>query len=744
MKKILVLCFLFVGTSLSYAQTAAQRDSIVAVIDSLDALTADQSLDEVVVTAQKSLVKVDLDKITYDMAEDPEAKTNNVLEMLKKVPMVTVDGDEEIQVKGSSNFKIYMNGKPSNLLSNNPKDVLRSMPANTIKSIEVITDPGAKYDAEGVTGILNIVTQDNSSMGGYTVSLSTFVDNLGSLGGGTYFSVKQGKLGLTGNLNANHRRNPKNDSYSERSDIKNNTLLTQDGWNRTTFNMMYGYGELSYEIDTLRLLSVSYNQFSGNNNSEREMEVDLKGTSISGYNYKQRTDGTNAFGGPSLRADYQRSFAGVKDRLLTFSYNFNTSPEKSSGETKIDNVPDNMQSTEGSTSEHTLQLDFTTPVNKIHTIEAGIKYIKRINKSESEFNFWDETTGTGHWTLRPSDNDKFSHNSDILGAYAGYNVKVDKWGFKAGLRFEGTWLDAEYAKNEKMNFGADYTNLVPSTTITYQLKQGQTMRVGYNLRIQRPGIWHLNPYRNTTDTTNVRYGNPKLDAVKAHNFTLNYSFFNPKFNMNANLSYQFANNTIEEHSWIENDITYTTYENQGKNHGVSLSTYLNWSPNPKFRIYGNLSGRYTSIESKQYKLKNDGFSGNAYSGIQYTLPKDFVLNVYEYYQTPWIQLQGKGGIYYGYGLSASKSLLNKRLTFRAFIDNPFTNTMKSTNTTKTSDFEMESTNWRNQNTRFGININFRFGEMKAQIKKVSRGISNDDNMGGGNSGGGESGGGGGN
>ncbi|GHT52724.1 TonB-dependent receptor [Bacteroidia bacterium] len=731
--------------SLCYAQTAAERDSLAAVIDSLDAL-ADHTLDEVVVRAQKSLVKVDLDKITYDMADDPEAKTNNVLEMLKKVPMVTVDGDENIQVKGSSNFKIYMNGKPSNLLSNNPSDVLRSMPANTIKSIEVITDPGAKYDAEGVTGILNIVTQDNSSMGGYTVSLNTSADSRGSFGGGTYFSVKQGKLGLTGNLNANKYRNPINDSHSERYEINSPTptLLTQDGWNKNTFNMMYGYVELSYEIDTLRLLSVSSNQFSGSPNSEREMDVALEelglGANIPVYNYKQRIDGTNAFGGPSRRADYQRSFAGVKDRLLTFSYNFNTSTNNSAGETKLDDVLNNKQSTDGSTTEHTLQLDFTTPVNKIHTIEAGIKYIKRINKSESEHSFWNGTD----WMSQVSDNDIFLHNSDILAAYAGYNVKIDKWGFKAGLRFEGTWLDAEFAKNEAMNFGADYTNLVPSTTITYQITQGQTMRVGYNLRIQRPGIWYLNPYINTTDSTNVRFGNPKLDAVKAHNFTLNYSFFNPQFNMNANLSYQFANNTIEEHSWIDNAITYTTYENQGTNQGLVLSTYLNWSPNQKFRIYGNFSGRYTYVESKQYNLKSEGFSGNTYCGIQYTLPKEFTVNAYEYYQTPGIQLQWRGSAHYGYGLSASKSLLNKRLTFRAFIDNPFTNRLKSTETTKTSDFVQETTNWRSPNTRFGMNISFRFGEMKAQIKKVSRGISNDDNMSGGNSGGGESSGGGGN
>jgi hypothetical protein len=147
-------------------------------------------LKEVTITAQRPLVKVDLDKITYSMDQDPESKTNNLLEMLKKVPMVTVDGEENIQVKGSSNFKYYINGKPSNMLSNNPKDVLRSIPANTVKNIEVITEPGAKYDAEGVAGIINIVLQGQSSLGGYTVSVNGSANSLGFWGGGTYFSIK--------------------------------------------------------------------------------------------------------------------------------------------------------------------------------------------------------------------------------------------------------------------------------------------------------------------------------------------------------------------------------------------------------------------------------------------------------------------------------------------------------------------------------------------------------------------------
>lgn len=175
-----------------------------------------QQLNEVTVVAQKPLVTVEVDKITYSLDDDPEAKTNNALEMFRKVPMITVDGEDKIQLKGSSNYKIYMNGKPSNLLSGeNASDVLKSMPASSIKNIEVITDPGSKYDAEGVGGIINIITSKNA-MQGYTGTVRANASTLGSFGGGGYVSLKVGNLGLTANYGYNNRNSPWNDSHSER------------------------------------------------------------------------------------------------------------------------------------------------------------------------------------------------------------------------------------------------------------------------------------------------------------------------------------------------------------------------------------------------------------------------------------------------------------------------------------------------------------------------------------------------
>lgn len=205
-----------------------------------------KQLGEVTVTAQKKLVKVELDKLTYSLDDDPEAQTSNTLDMLRKVPMITVDGNDEIQLQGSTNFKIYVNGKPSNMMNNNPADVLKSMPANSVKDIEVITDPGAKYDAEGVGGIINIITTRNV-LEGYTASINADASVLGRMGAGAYISAKFGKFGLTGNYKYNHENSPWSESYSIRETYASGTnpatLLNQYGRSKRQGPFQFGYLE---------------------------------------------------------------------------------------------------------------------------------------------------------------------------------------------------------------------------------------------------------------------------------------------------------------------------------------------------------------------------------------------------------------------------------------------------------------------------------------------------------------------
>ncbi len=714
-----------------------------------------QKISEITVAAQKPLVKVEIDKIIYNMEEDPDSKVNNTLEMLRKVPMVTVDGEDKVQLKGSSNFKIYLNGKPSNMLSGqNVSDVLKGMPANSVKNIEVITDPGAKYDAEGIEGIINIVTSRNVFQG-YQGSISANAGTFGSFGGGTYLTAKTGKLGLTGNFNYNNYRRPWGDSESVSENFINDQYYKEknSGRSKNVGNFMSGHLEASYEVDTLNLLSLGVDLWGGNYKSTSEYIVEMlnKAGDLE-YNYNRDGDSKNNWGSTGFNFDYQRS-THKKGELFTFSYKFNNSPDGSENHSYVSDITGTLPTyiklnqwndNNAKTREHTGQVDYTNPINKKHSVEAGLKYILRQNLSKvSQYIL---NPGTTDWALLPSQaNDDFDHTSHIYAAYAGYAFKTDKVGLRTGLRAEGTKQEVTYRFNEAMDFNTDYSNLVPSITASYQIKPAQQVRLGYNLRIYRPSIWFLNPYVNDTDPYNISYGNPNLVAEKSNNINFNYSYFSPKVTLNISANYSYVNNSIQNYTFIDPakpDIKQRTYGNIGRNQRTGIYANAGWTPNKVLRINFNGGLNYADLKSTELDAANSGFTGNCYVTTQLSLPKDFRINLNGGYYSGWVMLQGKQSAQYFSSVGLNKDFLKKKLTISLLCSNPFNKTLKFKYSTSDEFFASSYTNYfRVREGR--ISISYRFGNMKEGIKKVQRGISNDDVKGGGGGGGSEGGGGGG-
>ena len=704
----------------------------------------DQVLGEVVVSAVKPLVQVDQDKITYSMEDDPDSKTNNVLEMIKKVPMVTVDADDNIQLRGSSSYKIYLDGKPSNMITNNPGDVLKSMPANMVKKIEIITDPGAKYDAEGVSGIINIIT-NKQPMGGYTGTLNAGA-NLRGYNVGGYLTAKYGKFGLTGNYNYYYNRTPSTDNSSLRESFLDdvNKYLQADGSNSNRGRRHFGEGELSYEIDTLNLISVSYDIWGGNNNSESNsvsQMFDVNKNPV--YAYGINSNNKSTHGSSEMNVNYQRTFS-KKDELLTASYRLSLDPNDQSYNTQIDSIlnyhnPSQNSGTNADTKEHTFQIDYTTPLAKIHTIEAGVKYIIRISESASYSNIFNSVTND--WIPVNSYNDKFHHRQDIFSGYGGYRLKYRNVGLKAGLRMENTRFTVDFPLDETKNFDNGYFSLVPSVTFSFQYKQVHNFRLGYNMRIQRPGIWNLNPYIDNSDPKNISYGNPNLNVVKSHNFNLNYGVFKTKFNLNANLFYNFVNNSIQRITTLNNDVSETTYKNIGQQKNVGLYFYGSWNPILKLRVFTNASASYMDIRANDESgLKNSGFTERIFGGVQYNFPRDLSLSLNGGASAPMLNLQGNSSGYHYSALSVNKSFLQKKLTITFSAMNVFERTISYSSTNQTSQF-CSTSNSSYLARNFRIGISYKFGEMKQQIKKVKRDSNGDDSSKGEGSGGNGSGGG---
>ena len=723
---------------------------------------ASNELGQVEVVAQKPLVKADIDKIEYNVQDDPDSKSNSVLEMLRKVPLVTVDGEDNIKVNGSSSFKVYVNGKPNNMMSNNPTEVLKSMPANSIKHIEVITNPGPKYDAEGVGGILNIVTV-GSGLEGYTATFSGNVSNMGA-GGGLFGTVKSGKLTVSARYNYKCNDRPRSYSGGNRRTVgdvtEGSSDLDYDGSSKGHGNFQSGSMEASYEIDTLRLVSMSFGLWGGGNNSTSINNTLATAPGTSNELYRYVSDGRSKSSWYSIDGgvDYQRMFH-MKDRMFTLSYKINTSPQTSDSystyndmhaatdwEDFLKRLYDLNNDGSQNTTEHTFQADYTTPIGKMHTLEAGAKYILRDNSSEDD-RYERQIGTTGDYVLDEEHSSHYKHQNDILAAYMGYGLRVKKISGRLGVRYEHTKQEVKYLLGKGDNFNQNFDDVVPSASIGYKLTDMSNLRFGYNMRIYRPGIWYLNPYLNDSNPTNISQGNSHLDSEKSHSFNLSYSNFTQKFNINLSARYSFTNNSIEqvteqvkdtEIAGLQNptgkEVLYSTYQNIGKSRNASLSGYVNWNATSNTRIYANLYGNYTYMEGAN-GLKNDGWNLFAYGGAQQSLPHDWRISLNVYGQTPWIMLQGKGSSFFDYGLSVNKSFLNKRLTLSAFASNFFKKYTSPTSSIEGVGFTQDSWN-RYTRQRFGVSVSYRIGELKASVKKAARTISNDDVKSGGGEGGG--------
>lgn len=757
-------------------QTVIHNFTLKSAVPNVDlgtfySVEASNELGTVEIIAQKPLVKVDIDKIEYNIQDDPDSQSNTIIEMLRKVPLVTVDGEDNIKVNGSSSFKIHVNGRPNSMMSNNPKEVLQSMPANSIKSIEVITNPGAKYDAEGIGGILNIVTI-GGGFEGYTATFNGNVQNT-SAGTGAYATIKKEKLTLTANYSYRQNWRPKsyNDVMRNNLDDQGNTVsqTVNNSISKNKGNFQYGTLEGSYEIDTLQLITTAVSLYGGKNRTNSNGESwmnDIRENDINEivYDYRYHTIGRNKGNWYSIQGniDYQRMSSKNKERFFTFSYKISTRPQSNDGSTSYQYNSDEMssdwenilqlnnQKVEGNqkTIEQTLQADYTTPIGKINTLEGGLKYILRNNTSE---NYQYQQGENGNYQYDANRSSHYKHLNDILSAYLSYSIKINNFSGKAGLRFEHTIQNIKYIVGKGEDFKTNYNDLVPSFTLGYKLTEMSNLRFGYNMRIMRPGIWYLNPYVNDSNPTNISKGNPTLDSEKSNTFNLSYSNFTQKFNINLSLSYSFNNNGIESFSKLINEgdavpqlgithadhqFLFTTYENIGKSKSVGLNSYVNWNASPKTRIYLNASVEYVDLRSPSQNLHKTGWNGWFYGGVQHTFPLDIRASINFFTSTPYVTLQGKGMSWYDYGFNLSRSFLKeKRLTINLFASSFAPKYAKSKSHTDGNGFQ-QITNYKQQRARFGMSISYRIGELKASVQKTKRSINNDDVKGGSGGGGG--------
>ena len=658
MKKIkfLLATMMLMTSAVVMAQTE-QNDTVIYK-------ESDEMLKEVEIVAQKPLVKMKVDKMTYNVAQDEDSKSSTVLDMLRKVPMVTVDGQDNITVNGSSSFKVYVDGLPNVMFSSNPSMVFKSMPASAVKSIEVITNPGAKYDAEGAAGVLNIVmnkqnTQAAQSMNGYngTVRASAGTKQLGA---SVFLNGQQGKLSYSANVMTSY--NKPGNTTTEMEQIQDNgvsQILTSDNDMKTPFTM--GSLSLGYQIDDMSALNLTAQVNSMNTKTTGTTYTTMGGAAYgSGFSYGSTTDMKMSRTSFSGSIDYQRFFNKQHTHSLGFTYQLNYSPATTETTNNFLHTSSYIDLTnrysenKDKTTNHIFQLDYSLPIGIGQTLNLGSKLQLHDATSDSKYYLKD--------VYDPSTSSEYEYKNTILAGYGEYVGNWEKFGVKAGLRYEYTWQDVKYQLGNGQDFNTGYGSLVPTASMQYNLGVGSNIGLTYNMRISRPGISYLNPYVDKSNPIALFYGNPDLDVEKAHNISLVYNAFTQKLMVNLNLHHNFVDNAISQYSFYDdNNLLNTTYGNVVKSHQTGLSGYVSYLLTKNTRIFFNGAVNYIDLRSTALDQKNSGWTANVMGGVQQTLPWDLKLSAFVISSTKSYTLQGWSSGFNLITASLSKSLLKNKL-----------------------------------------------------------------------------------
>lgn len=665
------------------------------------------NLKEVAIVGTTPLIENKIDKVVYNAEQDVTTAGGNAGDVMRKVPMLTVDMDGNPTLRGSA-VRILINGKPSGSMSNSVADALKMIPAEEIKSIEVITSPSAKYDAEGSGGIVNIITKKKSAQG---------INGNASIAAGTRQSnanfglnAKKGRLGFTSNFGGQFAIPQDTRVFILNDNYASDRSLNQTGLSRTKRHGYSGSAGLDYDINGYNSLStnIKYNEFSMQNDGVMNA-IERLGTTTTDFRRPSYND--NGFSNIDWTADYRRT---TKKEGEEFSLsgqasfgknkaNYSTSREANDG-TVSEQINDRNT---GKNNEYTIQTDYIYPFSKDVKLETGLKGIFRNITSKYQ-----------------DTNQDFDYNQNVGAAYGVLNVKLAKTlDLKGGLRAEYT--DIKSVSGSALSSSNDYFNLFPSAILSKTLKGNSTLKLSYNKRMQRPSLFYLNPFLNQADPENRTQGNPDLTPEISDLMELGYSTFIKGSVINASVFYRNTRGVIE--SLYDPTDKLTSYYNIGRNESYGANVFASYNPMPKWTLMGNFSLNTYKLKNAQTQVSTDLFVNYTVFGRSaISFKGGWNTEIFAVYNAAKRTFQGETGAMVFYGGAFKKEIMKKKATIGVNVLNPFTKDLHIRTENRGPQF-LQSTNIYYPLRSFGVNFSYKFGKMNYNpAAKKKKGINNDD------------------
>ena len=580
-------------------------------IDPVQLSPATGVLKEVTVTSQRPLVEQSDDKIVFNVEDDPTSKTETAIDILRRTPFVTVDGEDNIKVNGKSNFKVLLNNRETSMFARNVKEALRGFPGVLISKIEVITNPSAKYDGEGIGGLINIITK--KKVVGYNGTLSSFnrtsdkVNNYAING-----NAKVGKVGLSVFLNSGYSNPiPQYNINTTIPSVPNiYSKRTLGGNQRYSSDWSFGNAELSWDLDTLNTISLYTNidSWSEKTITDQTITTDFVSSPATMSFYHLSNKSNNP--GVNVGSDYIKHFKKNKER--EFSLRF--LGEFGKNDSKLNSFQDNpgtdrylINSSFAKNDQYTIQADNSIPIKKTGKFEGGVKAILR--RASSDFQSLVKYDEAANYKTNLANTDYFKYKQSVISLYSMYSFRLKKSSFRIGARVEYTDVNGDFISSNTVVRNS-YTTLLPNIQFTNRVTKITTLVVGYTKRLQRPYIWDLNPFVFNNDSLNISYGNPDLGPQTIHAVNTQLRFAKGNTFAGINIEGSYSGNKILQYSFFDpqTGITKTTSLNIGKEVQSSLNLNFNTKITDKWNVFANGSLRYSTVTNNSNKSQsNSGF-----------------------------------------------------------------------------------------------------------------------------------------
>ena len=704
-----------------------------------------QVLNEVEIVGQKPAMRFEIDRKVFDPSQDISSEGGTASDVLSNIPSVEVDNEGQVSLRGNSSVTIWINGKASGLTADNQADILQLMPAETIKEVEVITNPSAKYSPEGTAGIINIVLKEDRKAG-YYGSVKAGADTYGGYNASANINYSSSKVDAYASLNYRNSQ-MKGGGITERTNTGDNSFLNQTNSSNRDNSNWFGRAGATWHITNNDDLRVGLMGMMGNGNSDEAIHY-LSGSALGDtiYTSDRLNDGNNKMRMYNIELGYIHKFSENSNLDFTLTHNqFNMNNDNIYSQSTLYTDPTiglqqtyQFQNSDMKDKGWEAQLDYTNKLTENLRIEAGYK--GTFSRNESPVDTYSGTTEADATQDKDLFN-RFYYNQDV---HALYMTLGGKWGnlsYQAGLRGEYWTVNtrslsyAQAFEGEPADeFNKDFFKLFPSAFLSYALPKNNEIQLNYTRRLRRPWGGQLNSFRNISDASNISYGNPELTPEYSHSFELNYIKTWDAHTLSVSGYYRATDDVIQRIRFLntEDNVMYTTSENVAKMQASGLELV------GKNRLFNNILDLTTTVNLYYSKLdgfsylpegakdpvtgdEETSFSWNARMIANVKLPYDISLQLTGSYNAKQLMAQGHREPNYSFDAGLRKSFLNRKITLsinaRDLLDS-----RKFRTITSGDGFYQDAENWRG-GRRIGFTITYNFGSMGSKKPARPEGFS---------------------